>query len=848
MKVKKFELKNLDCAHCAGLIDKELERIDTLNNHSLNFATKELKVEIYEEHYTSTINKITEIIKKIEDVVEIVEKDVKELKFRLENLFCQACSIKIEEKILSLDSVSSGFYNFSTQILNLKVDSSVNSNLLKTNIQNIVDSIEEGVTVVSLNENKSADIEIKFELKNLFCQSCAGKIEKEILDLKEVSSGHYNFATQTLTISVPKTIDKIGLKNSLQNIIDSIEDGVIVNLLNSNISSEESEEDYSENKKELIINTIGAVLFFILISFENINYKFPLFLIAYLLVGSDVVLSALKNLKNRNPFDENFLMTLATIGAFGIGEYPEAVAVMLFYKVGEYFQSKAVTKSRNSIASLLNIKPEWANIEVNGVLTKVSPSEVSIGDTVVVHAGESVPLDGLVLKGLSSLDTKALTGESLPVDIKPGDSILSGSININSTIEVQVTRDYSNSTVAKILDLVENASMKKAKTEKFITTFSKYYTPIVVFLAAFVGLILPLFIGDFHLWFYRALIFLVISCPCALVVSIPLGYFGGIGRASKHGILIKGSNYLEALTKVTKIIVDKTGTLTKGTFSIKEICPTTSETELLNSVFIGENGSNHPIAIAIKNSISFEIDRNKIESFEVLQGFGTKTVYDGHIILVGNKKLMEENSISIKNNLESSTIIHVSKNNVYLGYLSLSDSIKDEAEDFVKNAKKNNLDIIMLSGDNEKACSTVADTLGIKKFYHSLLPNDKVNLVEKELNSNGTTIFVGDGINDAPVLKRVDIGISMGGVGSDAAIEASDIVIMDDKLSKVIKAIEISKKTKVIVIQNIIFALSVKIIILTLGLGGHANMWEAIFADVGVALIAIFNSIRALRD
>lgn len=847
MKIKKFELKNLNCAHCAGLIDKELKKIDTLNNHNLNFATKELKVEIHEDNYYDTISKIIEIIKKIENVVEVIEKDVKELKYKLENLFCQACSLKIEKKILNLKIVSGGFYNFSTQILNLQVDSSVNSNILKSDIQSIVDSIEEGVTVVSLNES-SSNIEVKFELKNLFCQSCAEKIEKAILNLEEVSQGHYNFATQILTTNISKSTDKIKLKNTIQDIVDSIEDGVTVNLVTQEASTEDFVDTYSENRKELIVNIIGAVLFFILISFENISFKFPLFLIAYLLVGSDVALSALKNLKNRNPFDENFLMTLATIGAFGIGEYPEAVAVMLFYKVGEFFQSKAVTKSRNSIASLLNIKPEWANIEINGVLTKVSPSEVSVGDTVIVHAGESVPLDGIVLKGLSSLDTKALTGESLPVDIKPGDSILSGSININCTIEVQVTRDYNNSTVAKILDLVENASMKKAKTEKFITTFSKYYTPIVVFLAAFVGLILPLFIGNFDLWFYKALIFLVISCPCALVVSIPLGYFGGIGRASKHGILIKGSNYLEALTKVTKIIVDKTGTLTKGSFSIKEIVPTVSEAELLNNVFIGENGSNHPIALAIKNSVNFDIDRNKIESFEVLQGFGTKTIYDGNIIFVGNKKLMEEHNISVNNSLESSTVIHVAKNNTYLGYLSLSDSIKEEAFDFVKNSNKNNLDIIMLSGDNEITCKTVADSLEIKKFYHSLLPSDKVSLVEKELNSEGTTIFVGDGINDAPVLKRVDIGISMGGVGSDAAIEASDIVIMDDKLSKVLKAIEISKKTKIIVIQNIIFALSIKIIILSLGLGGHANMWEAIFADVGVALIAIFNSIRALRD
>lgn len=763
--IKTFELKNLNCAHCANKIDEELKSLPNINNHSLNFIKKELKVDFIDENIQETIKKMKETIKKIENVVEISEKDLIEQKFILENLFCQSCSQKIEKAILNLNQVNEGFYNFSNQILTLKISKEISVNKLRDTIQEIVDKIEDGV-LVKIYEN----------------------------DFSEVK------------------------------------------------------EDKKESKKEFYLSLVGAILFFTLISFESTKNNILLFLIPYFLIAYDIIFIAFKNLKNKNPFDENFLMTLATIGAFAIGEYPEAVAVMLFYKIGEFFQEKAVTKSRNAIESLLNIKPLWANLYINGKIQKVRPNEISLGNIIVVNPGESVPLDGIIEKGRSSLDTKALTGESLPVEVIEGQEVLSGSININSSLEIRVTKDYNNSTISKILDLVENASIKKAKTEKFITTFSKYYTPIVVLLSLMVGIVLPIFIGNFSLWFYRALVFLVISCPCALVVSIPLGYFGGIGRASRHGILIKGGNYLDALTKVNKIIVDKTGTLTKGTFTVEKINSTDSEEELIEAAIIGEIDSNHPIATAIKKLKNIKLEREKIKSFEVLQGFGTKTVYGDDTILIGNRKLMKENKISILETPESSTTVHVAKNNIYLGNLILHDEIKEDSYNFIKKSKELGIEIIMLSGDNEKSCQNTAKTLGIEKFYWNLLPQNKVELVEKELNNENRVVFVGDGINDAPVLKRVDIGISMGGVGSDAAIEASDIVIMDDKLTKILSAISISKKTKTIVIQNIVFALGVKILILILGIGGHATMWEAIFADVGVALIAIFNSIRALKD
>lgn len=764
---KNYELKNLNCAHCAGVIDSVIGKIENVESHSLNFVTKELKLQIKEENANVTIELIKTTIKSIESVVEIVEKRVKEVKFRLENLFCQSCSSKIEEEILKHPKVNSGFYNFSTQILNLHVNEPINVRELHSDIKKIVDSIEEGVTVISLTE-----------------------------------------------------------------IIES--------------------EEKKENNNELIRNIIGTIIFVVLLSLDNrLKLQFPFFLVAYLLIGSDIVIRAFKNLKNKNAFDENFLMTIATLGAFGIKEYPEAVAVMLFYKVGEFFQSKAVTKSRKSIEALVKIKPNFANVLINGVLSKVSPESVNVGDRIIVNPGENIPLDGVVIKGSSSLDTKALTGESMPQEVTINDNVLSGSININSTLEIKATKDYLNSTVTKILDLVENASIKKSKTENFITTFSKIYTPVVVGLAVFVGLILPIFLGDFNVWFYRALIFLVISCPCALVVSIPLGYFGGIGRASRNGILIKGSNYLDALTKVKNIVVDKTGTLTKGTFVIEklEVFNGFSEEELIKFVSIGENGSNHPIALAIKNKYNKSIDFEKIQSFEILQGYGTKTLYDNSIILTGNEKLMKKFGIESLENTEKNTIVHIAKDSKYVGYIILADEIKSEAKAFITELTKRGLNLTMLSGDNKNACEELASKLQIKNFYSSLLPADKVEEIEKLIDANnGLTIFVGDGINDAPVLKRADIGISMGGIGSDAAIEASDIVIMDDKLNKILKAIDIANKTRTIVIQNIVFALGVKLLIIILGLSGHANMWEAIFADVGVALIAIFNSIRALRD
>ena len=572
------------------------------------------------------------------------------------------------------------------------------------------------------------------------------------------------------------------------------------------------------------------------------------------MVGIEIVIKAFKNIIKGKVFDENFLMAVATIGAFVIGELPEAVAVMLFYQVGELFQSYAVSKSRKSISNLMDIRPDFANVERNKDVEKVKPENVKIGEIIIIKPGEKVPLDGIVVEGNSSLDTKALTGESLPKDVKVNEEVLSGFINLNGVIKVKVTKEYGESTVSKILDLVENASNKKSKSENFITKFAKYYTPIVVITALILAIVPPLIIKDAVLsdWIYRALSFLVVSCPCALVISIPLSFFGGIGGASKMGVLIKGSNYLEALSNTEIVVFDKTGTLTKGVFEVQKVAPEgISKEELLEVTAYSEHYSNHPIAISIKNAYGREIDEEKIINTNEIPGFGIMAKIEDKEILVGNEKLMNENKISFSKCDSIGTILYVAIDKKYAGYIVIADKIKDDSKDTIKLLKKNNIkQTVMLTGDRKKVGEEVAKELGIDKVYTDLLPDGKVKKVEELLTSRaqkGKLIFVGDGINDAPVLAISDIGVAMGGLGSDAAIEAADVVIMTDEPSKLVNAIKLSKRTMRIVKENIIFAIFVKVLVLVLSALGVATMWEAVFADVGVSIIAIINALRALR-
>ena len=609
-------------------------------------------------------------------------------------------------------------------------------------------------------------------------------------------------------------------------------------------------------KKKGIKIIIALILFIvaITINFNNEWINNSIYIISYIIVGFEIVRKAFRNIIRGKVFDENFLMTVATLGAFVIGEFPEAVAVMLFYQIGELFQSYAVDKSRKSISSLMDIRPDFANVQRNGTIEKVDPGDVKIEEIIVVKPGEKIPLDGYVVEGSSSLDTKALTGESLPREIQEGDEVLSGSININGVIKIKVTKEYGQSTVSKILDLVENASSKKAKSENFITKFASYYTPIVVIIAVILAIVPPLVIEGalFLEWIYRALSFLVVSCPCALVISIPLSFFGGIGGASKMGILIKGSNYLEQLANTEIIVFDKTGTLTEGVFEVQKVnAIDISKEELLKITAHAENYSNHPISLSVKKAYNNEIDEKQIIKTEELSGRGVIATIGNQEVLVGNEKLMNEKQIDFTKCNDIGTILYVAIDGKFAGYILIADKIKEDSKKAIKDLKKNNIkQTIMLTGDRKEVGESVSKELGLDKVYTELLPDGKVEKVEsllKEKSQKGKLAFVGDGINDAPVLAISDIGIAMGGLGSDAAIEAADVVLMTDEPSKIVNAISLSKKTIRIVKENIVFAISIKVIVLILSALGLSTMWQAVFADVGVSIIAIINALRALN-
>lgn len=623
----------------------------------------------------------------------------------------------------------------------------------------------------------------------------------------------------------------------------------------------------SKQKKMLYRIITAFVLFVVLMVLEHTGVLeqlpsqwlvFLIYLIPYLVIGYDIVYKAVRNISHGQVFDENFLMMVATFGAFGVKEYSEAVAVMLFYQVGELFQNYAVGKSRQSISDMMNICPEYANIEEDGVLTQVDPDDVEVGTIIVVKPGERIPLDGIVTEGTSMIDTAALTGESVPRRATVGDEIISGCVNGSSTIKVKVTKAFEDSTVARILELVENASSKKAKVENFITRFAKYYTPVVTIGAVILAILPPLILGGgWADWIQRACIFLVISCPCALVISVPLGFFGGIGASSKIGILVKGSNYLEAVAEMTTIVFDKTGTLTKGEFKVSEVQPsadknnTIGKEELLEIAAYGEGYSNHPIANSIREAYGKTLSMERVTDTEEIAGHGIHTFIDGREVYLGNAKLMDAQNITYTENRTAGTVVYVACNNVFAGSIVISDTVKEGSKDAIRDMKQVGVKkTVMLTGDRQAAADAVAAELGIDEVHAELLPADKVGQVEKLLgaqNEKERLAFVGDGINDAPVLTRADIGIAMGSMGSDAAIEAADIVLMDDDIRKIASLVKIARKTLGIVKQNIVFALAVKALVLLLGALGMANMWEAVFADVGVSVIAILNSMRTLN-
>lgn len=722
--------------------------------------------------------------------------------------------------------------------------------------------------------NKKLEVAMKsnecmLSIEGLDCPNCAAKVERKINTLEGIKEANVDFLGKKIVVLADE-ISENELVELIQTEVDKIEDGVkvFVPKVQAGESSSE-EEDTGKIKKKLLI---GGILFVLGIFVPKTLFipKLAVFLVSYLVIGGDVLLSAFKNILNGQVFDENFLMAIATIGAFAIGEYPEGVAVMLFYQLGELLQGIAVNNSRKSIVSLMDIRPDYANIKVGEGIKKVSPEEIKVGEIIVVKPGEKVPLDGKIVKGASTFDTSALTGESLPREAKAGDDVLSGFINKNGLIEIQVAKVFSESTVSKILYLMENAGSKKSKTENFITKFARYYTPAVVITALIVAIFPPLLIqgATFSDWIYRALIFLVVSCPCALVISIPLGFFGGIGGASRHGILIKGTNYLEVLNDLESVVMDKTGTLTKGIFKVTEVNAENNikinnfennKTELTKPLLLKyaahiEKFSNHPIAQSIvaeyENSVS-KVDENVVKDFEEISGFGIKVNINNHQFLAGNSKLMNLENITFDKKENLGTAIYLAADGKYIGNILISDEVKEDSARAIKGMKENGVkEIVMLTGDNEAIGKNIAEKLGIDKVFTELLPNEKVEKLEeiyKTKSEKGKIAFVGDGINDAPVLARADLGIAMGGAGSDAAIEAADVVIMNDEPSKIVAAIKIAKKTKEIVWQNITVAFAIKIVVMALGLFGDATMWEAVFADVGVALLAVLNATRVLR-
>ncbi|SHN87086.1 heavy metal translocating P-type ATPase [Desulfitobacterium chlororespirans] len=775
------------------------------------------------------------------------------VKYCIEGEFCANCSAKMERALSATEGIGETSINYAMKTVFLPPGTMGRA-------QAIIEKIEPGVKLVAVKEKGAVNApeKVQYRIEGEFCPNCSAKMEQALCATEGIGETSINYAMKTVLLPP-------GMMSKAQEIIERIEPGVKLMPVEKKAvknSVHDAEEEAKETKQKLLKIFIAGIFLIIGLIFgsrwHNTSLEvleYLVFLLAYGLVGYEVLAKAFRNIMRGSVFDENFLMSIATLGAIAIHELPEAVGVMLFYAVGEYFEDRAVNRSRRSIQAVLNIRPDYANL-VNGLETKkVDPDDVHIGQLILIRPGEKVPLDGEIVHGSSYVDTSALTGESVPRSVKVGDSVLAGIINTSGVLTVRVTREFADSSVQKILDLVENASARKAKTEKFITTFARYYTPAVVVIALGIALIPPLFMGgDFREWLYRAMTILVISCPCALVISVPLGYFGGIGGASRHGILVKGANYLEALTSVKTVIFDKTGTLTQGVFEVNKIETSKhyTEAQLLEIAAAAEVHSSHPIAKSIRDKWGKEIDSVSLTHYEEISGKGIRSEFKGKVVLVGKRDLLLENSIAVPE-LEMSEVgtqVYIGVDGEYAGVLMISDRSKEGAKEVVAQLNQAGITTVMLTGDQRSVAEAVAEQLGIREYHGDLLPEDKVTWLERyqqKLKGKGKVVFVGDGINDAPVLSRADIGVAMGGLGSDAAIEAADVVLMEDRPGKLVSAMDIAQFTKKVIWQNIGFALIIKLGFIGLGMFGVANMWEAVFADVGVALLAILNATRVRR-
>ena len=833
-------LNNLNCPHCSAKIEQKVKEQNEFKNVTFNFVNKKMTMDsqLSEEE---TLTKVKGIVDSIEEGVDTVlntKGNYNKVELVLNNLNCPNCSAKIEQTVKEQEEFKNVVFNFVNK--KMTMDSQLSEEETLTKVKGIVDSIEDGVdTVLNVKTNLN---KVVLVLNNLNCPHCSEKIEQTVKEQEEFENVVFNFVNKKMTLdsklSAQDTLAKV------KGIVDSIEEGVDT-VLDENKKAEVKKTKESDFGKKAIARIIvGVVLMGGGIAL-NSSFGFLseiLFVLAYVVFGYDVVIKAVKNILKGDFFDENFLMSLATICAFVIGEWTEAVAVMLFYQVGEYFQSMAVDKSQKSIKGLLEIKADSVTVERNGEVQAIAPEEINIGDTIVVKAGEKVCVDGVITKGDSSFDMKALTGESVPVEKKQGDTVLSGSINTGAVIYMKAQKRFEDSTVARIIEMVENATANKSKTENFITKFAKIYTPVVVFLAVALTVLPTIVVGDFQQWLSRALVFLVASCPCALVLSVPLTFFSGIGAVSKKGALVKGSTYLQTLSGLNTLVVDKTGTITKGEFTVVE---TDGNDDVMKVAASLERFSNHPIAQAIVKS--YKGDYIDFDTTEELAGYGLMGVKDGDKYFVGSQRLMERENVALNNTKYN---IYVSKNNEYYGAIKAEDTIKPDSSKAIADLKALGVnEIVMLTGDKQDIAEEIGEKAGVTKVYAGLLPQGKVEKVEEIYSKNNNAVVgaVGDGINDAPVLARADVGIAMGGIGSDAAIEAADIVIMNDELSKLPIAIKYARMTMKTVKENVWFALGVKAIVLILAALGYANMWLAVFADVGVALLAILNATKVMR-
>ncbi len=826
MKLK-YSLKGLDCAHCAQKIEDQLNKLDYVNECNIAFATTTLFLDVDENSFDE--EKIKQVVCSIEPDVELVNQNSTNNEHDHEHHH-HSCDCDHDHHHHSCDCNHEHNHHHDHEHHHDECGCGCHH-----------DHHDEHVETMHHGDLKNA---INININGLDCAHCAMKVEQEINKMDEVEDAMIIFSTETLKVKLNREMSDDELLKRLKNVIDKVESGITLSMKKDIKVIEKPKLFVCKDHVELII---GTIIYIIGIILGGTKYDVFIFGIAYLLIGYKVLFKALKNIKRGQIFDENFLMCIATIGAFCISDYKEAIAVMLFYSIGEIFQAYAVNKTRTSISSLMDIKSEYANLVIDDTVKQVAPEEVKINDIILVKPGEKVPLDGIIVNGNSSLDTSSLTGETLPRNVDINDEVLAGVVNLTGVIKIKVTQAYENSTVSKILDLVENAASKKAPIEQFITKFARVYTPTVVFLAVALAVIPMLIFKDavFTDWLYRALTFLVVSCPCALVISIPLGLYAGLGKASKVGALIKGGNYLELLKDIDTIVFDKTGTLTEGSFEVVEV---NGSDDLLMIGAYGERMSNHPIARSIVEKYGQEIDQSRISDFKEVAGKGIEVKIDNDLYHLGNKSYIEDMGYQVTNPTTVGTVVHITCNDEYLGNIVVADKLKDTAITGIKRLKQSGIkDTVMLTGDRKEVADDIASKVGIDRVYSELLPQDKVTKVEELIQDNKKTAFVGDGINDAPVLARADLGIAMGGVGSDAAIEAADIVLMNDDIDTIGEAIDISKKTNLILKQNVIFTLVIKIGVLLLTMFGLSNMWMGVFADVGVTLIAILNSMRILR-